>query len=447
MYDAIVIGSGISGLMCANILAHSGCRVLVLEKQPRIGGMLQGFSRQGVTYDTGLHYVGGLNEGGPLEWLFRYHGLMDLPWVKLDLSEEVVLDGISYLIPCGDDEFVNGLLEYFPDEKDSLENYIGVLSSIRKSVKYIDADKLGLLSQSAHSFLQESVPNPLLRKVLSSMGLRMEMDPETLPLYEYAQINASFIESAWRLDGPSSMIPSTIATQIRQQGGEILTGIDVTGIKEGEVIAADRSFKAKYIISSLTPAATVSKIDGLREVYKKRISELENTFGILSVYIELIPDTLRYINHSITIDNDVYISFNVPKDGSPWADRLELMVPVRHWPSERNADYEAWKENMARELIRVAETRLTGLEQAIKTCFASTPLTWQRYTGSASSFGVKKDYRSALTTVISPRTPINNVYLTGQSLGLHGLLGSSLSALHTSAQIVGYDFIKQSFSI
>ena len=447
MYDAIVIGSGISGLMCANILAHSGCRVLVLEKQPRIGGMLQGFSRQGVSYDTGLHYVGGLDDGGPLEWLFRYHGLMDLPWVKLDCSEEVVLDGNSYLIPCGDGAFVDGLLKYFPDEEESLVNYIKVLSGIRESVKDMEADRFGLLSQSASSFLRESVPNPLLRKVLSSMGLRMEMDPETLPLYEYAQINASFIESAWRLDGPSSLIPSTIAEQIRQRGGEILTGIDVTGIKEGEVVSKDRSFKAKYIVSSLTPAATVSMIDGLREVYRKRIAGLENTFGIFSVYIELVPGTLRYVNHSITIDNKVCVSFNVPKDGSQWADRLELMAPVHKWPSERDADYEAWKENMTWELIGAAGTRLDGLEQAIKNRFASTPLTWQRYTGSASSFGVKKDYRSALTTFISPRTPINNVYLTGQGLGLHGLLGSSLSALHTSAQIVGYDFIKQSFSL
>ena len=447
MYDVVVIGSGISGLMCANILAHSGCRVLVLEKQPRIGGMLQGFSRQGVSYDTGLHYVGGLNEGGPLEWLFRYHGLMDLPWVRLDCSEEVILDGRSYLIPCGDSEFVNGLLDYFPDEKDSLDNYINALKGIRDSIKDLEADRFSLFSKSAYSFLHETVPNPHLRKVLSSMGLRMEMDPESLPFYEYAQINASFIASAWRLGGPSSMIPSAIAEQIRQQGGEILTGVDVTGIKEGEVVSKDRRFEANFIISSLAPAATVSMMEGVRGVYKRRITGLESTFGIFSVYIELVPGTVPYTNHSITIDNDVCISFNVPKDGSGWADRLELMAPVRQWPSERDAEYEVWKEAKAKGLVRIAETRLTGLSHAIKTCHASTPLTWQRYTGSASAFGVKKDYRSALTTFISPRTPVNNVYMTGQSLGLHGILGSSLAALHTSAQIVGYNYIKQSFSI
>ena len=447
MYDAIVIGSGISGLMCANILAHSGCRILVLEKQPKIGGMLQGFSRQGVSYDTGLHYVGGLNPGGSLEWLFRYHGLMDLPWVRLDYSEEVVLDGKSFFVPCGDNAFVDGLLEYFPEEKDSLIHYISVLKDIRESIKHIDADKFNLFTNSARSFLLETIPNPQLRKLLSSMGLRMEMDLESLPFYEYAQINASFIESSWRLKGSSSMIPSTIASQLLQSGGEINTGVEVTEIKEGEVVSKEFKFKTHYIISSMTPAETVSRMTGVRDVYKQRIVGLDNTFGIFTVYIELLPKTQQYINHCISIDNKAYISFNVPQDNSNWAERLELMAPVDHWPSERNSSYKAWKDDLTQELIKIAETRIPDLSRSIKSIYTSSPLTWQKFTGTTSSFGVKKDYRSALTTIISPKTPIKNVFLTGQSLGLHGLLGSSITALHTSAQILGYNYIKQSFSI
>ena len=170
-------------------------------------------------------------------------------------------------------------------------------------------------------------------------------------------------------------------------------------------------------------------------------------FGVFTVYVELRPGTIRYVNHSISIDNRVFVSFNVPRDGSQWADRMELMCPVDSWPSERDEKYVEWKNRLAQEIIRVAGTRIPDLKQAIKVFYTSTPLTWQRYTGSASSFGVKKDYRSALTTVISPRTPVRNVYMTGQGLGLHGLLGSSVTALHTSAQIIGYNFIKQSFSL
>lgn len=57
--DAIVIGSGISGLICASLMAKRGKRVLVLESHYIVGGCLHSFTgKSGVEFDTGLHYVG-----------------------------------------------------------------------------------------------------------------------------------------------------------------------------------------------------------------------------------------------------------------------------------------------------------------------------------------------------------------------------------------------------
>ena len=66
MYDVIVIGSGLGGLVCARQLAKKGRSVLVLERQVQPGGCLQSFRRGNFEFDTGLHYVGGLAEGQPL---------------------------------------------------------------------------------------------------------------------------------------------------------------------------------------------------------------------------------------------------------------------------------------------------------------------------------------------------------------------------------------------
>ena len=83
-YDICIIGGGFGGLICARQLAKEGRSVLLLERQQQLGGCIQSYQRHGKQYDTGLHYVGGLAEGQPLNQLFTELGLMELPWQRLD---------------------------------------------------------------------------------------------------------------------------------------------------------------------------------------------------------------------------------------------------------------------------------------------------------------------------------------------------------------------------
>jgi all-trans-retinol 13,14-reductase len=43
--------------------------------------------------------------------------------------------------------------------------------------------------------------------------------------------------------------------------------------------------------------------------------------------------------------------------------------------------------------------------------------------------------------MLSPRTPIPNLLLTGQSLMLHGVQGVTMTAFHTCAEVVGKEAI------
>ena len=98
MSEAVIIGSGLGGLLSGAILSRAGYHVTVLEKAAQPGGCLQTFLREGLRFDTGFHSVAGLEKGGPLERIFRPLGLMDLPWEHVTETDEIVLDGVFHRI-------------------------------------------------------------------------------------------------------------------------------------------------------------------------------------------------------------------------------------------------------------------------------------------------------------------------------------------------------------
>ena len=56
-WDAVIIGSGISGLTTARLLADAGKRVLVLEKHFKFGGYTHTFKRNNYEWDVGPEWM------------------------------------------------------------------------------------------------------------------------------------------------------------------------------------------------------------------------------------------------------------------------------------------------------------------------------------------------------------------------------------------------------
>ena len=137
-YDVVIIGSGLGGLACGTILAKEGYNVCVLEKNKQIGGMLQTFAREKVIFDTGVHYVGGLNEGQNLYQFFKYFGIMDK--LKLRKMDEDFVDGLIfgedptiYKYAQGYDNFIRQMVEYFPEEGPAIRKYCETIQDICKN--------------------------------------------------------------------------------------------------------------------------------------------------------------------------------------------------------------------------------------------------------------------------------------------------------------------------
>ena len=121
-YDVVIIGSGLGGLICGRQLAQQGRSVVVLERQHAPGGCLQSYRRGGMDFDTGLHYVGGLDEGQSLHDAFETLGLLRLPWHRLDPEgfDQITIGEQTFPLAEGYERFADTLAAYFPQDRDAL---------------------------------------------------------------------------------------------------------------------------------------------------------------------------------------------------------------------------------------------------------------------------------------------------------------------------------------
>jgi len=476
-YDIIIIGSGFGGLVCGKLLSQAGRRVLVLERQIQPGGCIQSYRRGGMSMDTGFHYVGGLAEGQKIERIFSFLGLMDLPWQRLDTAgfDHIVIGGETFVFSEGYESFVKTLAERFPREEEGLRKYVEMLKEA-DAVPFGSMDAYRLFGMNAYDFLTETIHDPLLLNVLSGSALKMELKRDSLPLFSFAHGNSSFIQSSWRLKGDGNQIVDTLINGIKANGGEVVCNAEVEELieKDGAVIAAccsnGETYEAATFISDIHPAQTfglVKESKLLKKIFRNRINMLENTFGMFTVSLKLKPNTLRYFNYNQFVYKQpnvwtfyentdevggLMISCRVPETGD-YVTQIDLLTPMswqqcKPWAhtcvGRRGADYKQVKEQMADACIVLAETVIPGLKEMIVEHYTSTPLTYRDYTHTpeGSAYGIRKDCRNLVLTMLSPKTPIPNLLLTGQNLMLPGLEGVAMTTLLTCSNILGNDYIE-----
>lgn len=485
-YDVVVIGGGLGGLECACILSRAGLSVLVLEQGRQPGGCLQSYRRGGLTYDTGFHYVGGLDEGGPLHSVFSYLGLDGLPWRRLDaVFDKVTIGERTFPFAQGYEEFAATLAADFPSERAALERYAALLR--RTSAQELDllnprggdgedVSPSRLVEASAWRYLNETFRDPLLVDVLGGTSLKMELRRDSLPLFTFLHSQSCFIASSWRLKGGGAAIAGTLADGIRRQGGKVICGAEVVELteKDGRLSAAvcrdGEAYEGAAFISDIHPERTcglVRRSQRMRNAYRRRMSGQPNTSGMFTVSLRMKPGSLEYSNYNRYVYrhpgiwtlhegeepvSGLMICQRVPEDGSRFAAQVDLLTPMAWercaaWSATRSgrrgADYEAMKRRVADECVRLAERVMPGLRDGAVECHTSTPLTYRDYTGApeGTAYGLRKDCRNPLTVLLSVRTPVPNLFLTGQNLMLHGVYGVTMTALFTCAEVLGRERI------
>ncbi len=493
-FDIVIIGSGMGGLVCADILGKEGYKVCVLEKNKQIGGCLQTYVRDRVIFDSGVHYLGGLGEGQNLYQIFKYLGILQK--LKLQKMEEGCFDKIiiegdekEYIYAQGYENFIQHLLNDFPNEEKALRLYCDKIQEVCSKFPLYNLraggnrdEKNIVLGIDTRTFIESITDDKKLQAVLVGNNMLYVLQSGKTPFYVHAMILNSYIESSWKCIDGGSDIGKFIAMNIREQGGVIhrnteVKKIVVDGGRVSHVETADgNSVYAKHFISNMHPVRTLDMTETnlIKHAYKSRIKGLENTIGGFIINIVLKKDSFKYIKNnyyyhkegkvwSMTDHNDetwplsYCIFFSASSKSPDHAEAMTILAYMRYdevkqWDKtfntvsaveDRGADYDAFKKRKAEKLLDCVEEKFPGLRDCIQTYYTATPLSYRDYVGNddGSMYGIAKDYSNPLKTFISPRTKIPNLFLTGQNLNLHGVLGASMSGLVTCIAFMGNESI------
>jgi len=164
-FDAIIIGSGIGGLVTASQLAAKGANVLVLEKYIIPGGSGGSFKRKGYTFDVGASMIFGFGDKGYTNLLTR--ALKDVNEKCETIPDPVQLEyhlpnNFSISVDKNYDQFINKLSASFPKEKEGIRKFYDTCADVFKCL-----DSMPLLSIEDPSYLFKV----FFKSPLSCLGL------------------------------------------------------------------------------------------------------------------------------------------------------------------------------------------------------------------------------------------------------------------------------------
>jgi all-trans-retinol 13,14-reductase len=349
-FDAIVIGSGLGGLIAGALYARAGHRVLVLERNQSFGGAATVYQHGALTIEASLHELDGLDGEDPKMPILRSLGLdRDIPFVDVGDLHEVrsPLLGGPFVLPHGFEAALAATKHRFPHQATGLAGYFQRIRAVRHAVALMTEHQddpgwwlwhapilpwwLWPLIRDWHASLSEVLQrlfgdDEAVKLVLASNIAYYTDDPDTMPFVSFAIPQASYLLGGGHyVRGGSQVLSDRLVAIVREAGGDAEASRDVRAILlEGDRVCSVRHHArggddpqedfaplmfgnaAPNVLAELLPERMRSKFN---EPYRQRspsislwtislgLSRPSGEFGVRRYSTAILPDWVMTLKH------------------------------------------------------------------------------------------------------------------------------------------------------
>jgi phytoene dehydrogenase-like protein len=447
MYDAIIIGAGMSGLAAGIRLAHFDRRVCILERHSAIGGLNSFYRRGGRDLDVGLHAVTNYapkgSRSGPLSRLLRQ---LRLAWEEFALAPQVgsaiMFPGLSLRFNNDFELFESEVRRHFPEETGNFRRLMAQLC---------DYDQLGQAhaGRSAREVVGEFIRDPLLVEMLFCPVLYYGGAKEhDMDFGQFSVLFRSiFFEGLARPLAGIRLILKKLLQKFKTLGGELrlrtaVSRIVVKGDSAAKIVLENGDeLEGKRVLSSAGWLETMRLCDaGAAEPDDLNRLSLLESISILNAP----PRDLGYDKTIVFFNDSEKIRYERPSDladvrsgvvcspnnflyAEPMQEnvvRITALANYRSWAELDEEQYKLAKLRWYDRLTASAVRFVPDFRGSVVDADMFTPVTIRRYTGheGGAMYGsAQKRYDGA--------THLKNLFICGNDQGMVGIVGTILSGI------------------
>jgi prolycopene isomerase len=469
-YDAIIIGAGVGGLSAALKLSNAGKKVLVIERQPMVGGFATMFTRRGFRFESSIHCVDALTSEGRVGKLLREFGIAkEIELIELPDFSRIVYPNHDFVADFNRTHFIEFLNKSFPREQNNISRLFAGLDKFYKQFSSFDNSQLPIALRiglgffrykdffkatmlTVDEFLSQYSQDEKLKGILTDIWKFLGSSPSKLSAFYYLiALRGYYLEPTAYIKGGFTRLFEVMVERIKKQGCQIRYNTTVTKIitehcraVKGVLTDKGEELTAKVIISDANALDTLTKLldnEGIKKSYHDKLSRMEKSPSAFQVYLGLDVPTksLGMNNFMLSVsttynqeDNYDYIIngdydrcllelVDHSKLDSSFAPAGKSTLTIitfdtyAHWKDIDGEEYKKRKIEMANKLIKRAEQYLPGLSRHIEVMEVATPKTMLRYTLSPEGaiYGFAQTVKQSGMNRLPAETEVKGLLLCG----------------------------------